>query len=307
MSPSATRAARGPSGSLTGVASSFRERLERLAAERRSVLCVGLDPRPELFPAEVFRGVRDGPAGLARALERFCSGIVEAVAEHAVAVKPQLAFFEQAGHHGLAAAERVAELARERGLLVIADGKRGDIGSTAEAYAAAYLAPRRGAPPFADALTVNPYLGADSLEPFAEACRASGGLAFVLVRTSNPGGADIQELELSDGSRVWEHVARIVASLAPVAGAVIGATQPGAVARARELMPEATFLLPGVGAQGGEVEALGPAFAPGPAGGLISASRSVLYASRDDGTWQGAAAAEAARLRAAAWAVVESA
>ena len=207
--------------------------------------------------------------------------------EHAVAVKPQLAFFEQAGHHGLAAAERVCAFARERGLLVIADGKRGDIGSTAEAYAAAYLAPRAAAPPFADALTVNPYLGADSLEPFAEACRASGGLAFVLVRTSNPGGADIQELELADGSRVWEHVARIVASLAPVAGAVVGATQPGAVARARELMPEATFLLPGVGAQGGDVAALGPAFAPGPAGGLVSASRSVLYASRADGQLAG--------------------
>jgi orotidine-5'-phosphate decarboxylase len=289
------------------VASSFRERLERLAAERRSVLCVGLDPRPELFPDEVFRGVRDGPAGLARALERFCNGIVEAVAEHAVAVKPQLAFFEQAGHHGMAAAERVSELARERGLLVIADGKRGDIGSTAEAYAAAYLGPRGNAVPLADALTVNPYLGADSLEPFAQACRSHGGLAFVLVRTSNPGGADIQELQLADGSRVWEHVARIVASLAPVAGAVVGATQPGAVARARELMPHATFLLPGVGAQGGDVAALGPAFAPGPAGGLVSASRSVLYASREPGRWQAAAAAEASRLREAAWAVVESA
>jgi orotidine-5'-phosphate decarboxylase len=289
------------------VASSFRERLERLAADRRSVLCVGLDPRPDHFPAEVFRGVRDGPAGLARAIERFCTGIIEAVADHAVAVKPQLAFFEQAGHHGLAAAERISDLARERGLLVIADGKRGDIGSTAEAYAAAYLAPRQGAPPFADALTVNPYLGGDSLEPFAETCRASGGLAFVLVRTSNPGGADVQELELADGSRVWERIARIVASLAPVAGAVVGATQPGAVARARELMPEATFLLPGVGAQGGDVAALGPAFAPGPSGGLVSASRSVLYASRADGQWQRAAAAEASRLRAAAWAVVESA
>ena len=99
----------------------------------------------------------------------------------------------------------------------------------------------------------------------------------------------------------------MVASLAPVAGAVVGATQPGAVARARELMPQATFLLPGIGAQGGDVAALGPAFAPGPAGGLVSASRSVLYASRDDGRWQGAAAAEAARLREAAWAVVESA
>jgi orotidine-5'-phosphate decarboxylase len=289
------------------VASSFRERLEQLAAERKSVLCVGLDPRPELFPDEVFHGVGDRPAGVARAMERFCIGIVDAVAAHAVAVKLQLAFFEQAGHHGLAAAERVGAFARERGLLVIADGKRADIGSTSDAYAAAYLAPRRHAPPFADALTVNPYLGADSLEPFADACRASGGLAFVLVRTSNPGGADIQELELEDGSRVWEHVARMVASFAPVAGAVIGATQPGAVRRARELMPEATFLLPGVGAQGGEVAALAPAFAPGPAGGLVSASRSVIHASRDNGRWQGAAAAEAARLREAAWAVVESA
>jgi orotidine-5'-phosphate decarboxylase len=296
-----------PPGSLTSVASSFRERLERLAAERRSVLCVGLDPRPKLFPDEVFRGVRAGPAGLARALERFCTGIVDAVAEHAVAVKPQLAFFEQAGHHGLAAAERVCDHARERGLLVVADGKRGDIGSTAEAYAAAYLAPRGGAPPLADALTVNPYLGGDSLQPFADACKASGGLMFVLVRTSNPGGADLQELELADGSRVWERVADLVAGLAPVAGAVVGATQPGAVARARELMPEATFLLPGIGAQGGEIAALGPAFAPGPAGGLVSASRSVLYASREPGRWQAAAATEAARLQAAAWAVVEGA
>src|SRR3954470_4538135 len=278
-----------------------------MAAERRSVLCVGLDPRPDLFPDEVFRGVRDGPAGLARAMERFCTGIVDAVAEHAVAVKPQLAFFEQAGHNGLAAVERIADYARERGLLVIADGKRGDIGSSGEASASAYLAPRRTLPPLSDALTVNPYLGADSLEPFADACRTAGGLMFVLVRTSNPGGADLQELELADGSRVWERVARIVASLAPVAGAVVGATQPGAVARARELMPDATFLLPGVGAQGGDVEALGPAFAPGPAGGLVSASRSVLYASRADGQWQAAAAAEAARLREAAWAVAESA
>jgi orotidine-5'-phosphate decarboxylase len=260
-----------------------------------------------MLPHEVFRGVREGPAGLARALERFCTGIVEAVAEHAVAIKPQLAFFEQAGHHGLAAVERVAERARALGLLVIADGKRGDIGSTAEAYASAYLAPRGQSPPLADALTVNPYLGADSLQPFADACRASGGLMFVLVRTSNPGGADLQELELADGSRVWERVARIVASLAPVAGAVVGATQPGAVGRARELMPDATFLLPGIGAQGGEIAALGPAFAPGPAGGLVSASRSILYASRADGRWQAAAATEAGRLREAAWAVVERA
>src|SRR4029077_14691557 len=132
----------------------------QLAAERKSVLCVGLDPRPGLFPDEVFRGGRDRPAGVARAIERFCAGIIDAVADHVVAVKPQLAVFEQAGHHGLAAAERVSALAREHGLLVIADGKRGDIGSTAAAYAATYLAPRRQAPPFPGALTVSPYLGA---------------------------------------------------------------------------------------------------------------------------------------------------
>ena len=190
---------------------------------------------------------------------------------------------------------------------MIADGKRGDIGSTAEAYASAYLAPRRGSPPLADALTVNPYLGADSLEPFADACRASGGLMFVLVRTSNPGGADLQELELADGSRVWERVARIVASLAPVAGAVVGATQPGAVARARELMPDATFLLPGIGAQGGDVAALGPAFAPGAGGrprervalGALRLARERALAGRGRG--------RGARLREAAWAVVEGA
>ncbi len=274
----------------------FRDRLARAAEAKRSVLCVGLDPRVELLPDEVWRGVRTGPAGSTRAVELFCEGILDAVAPHAVAVKPQLAFFEALGHNGLAALERLCARARELGLLVIADGKRGDIGSTAEAYASAYL---RGAPPLADALTVNPYLGLDSLEPFVAACRDQGGSLFVLVRTSNPGGADVQELELAAGGRLWEHVARLVDSLGEIAGAVVGATQPGAVARARELMPLATFLLPGIGAQGGELSALAPAFLPGPVGGLVSASRSVLYADRN--AWREAAGAEAARLRAESW------
>ena len=277
----------------------FRDRLAAAAEAKRSVLCVGLDPRVELLPEDVWRGVRAGPAGSTRAVERFCEGILAAVAPHAVAVKPQLAFFEALGHNGLAALERLCARARELGLLVIADAKRGDIGSTAEAYAAAYL---RGAPPLADALTVNPYLGLDSLEPFAAACREHGGSLFVLVRTSNPGGADLQELELAAGGRLWEHVARLVDSLGAIAGAVVGATQAGAIARARELMPQAVFLLPGIGAQGGELAALAPAFVPGPAGGLVSASRSVLYADRDD--WRAAAGAEAERLRAESWKLV---
>ena len=277
----------------------FRQRLEDAAARKRSVLCVGLDPRSELLPDEVRRGVRAGPAGSARAVERFCEGILDAVAPHAVAVKPQLAFFEALGHHGLATFERLCGRARELGLLVIADAKRGDIGSTAEAYASAYL---RGDPPLADALTVNPYLGRDSLEPFARACGEQGGAVFVLVRTSNAGGGDLQELELAAGGRLWEQVARIVDGLGEIGGAVVGATQPGVLARARELMPDATFLLPGIGAQGGELAALAPAFLPGAGGGLVSASRSVLYADRD--AWREAAAAEAERLKLAAWGLV---
>ena len=283
---------------------SFRTRLSALALERQSVLCVGLDPRAERLPAEVFRGLKAGPAGTARAYERFCTGIIEAVAPHAVAVKPQLAFFEALGAPGLAAVERLCGVAREHGLLTIVDGKRGDIGSTAEAYASAYLRERDGQPPVADALTVNPYLGADSLEPFAAACRADGGAIFVLVRTSNSGGADLQELELARGGVVWERVAELVDSLGELAGAVVGATQPEAIVRARELMPNATFLLPGIGAQGGDVADLAPAFAIGPAGGLVSASRSVLFASGADGEWQSAAAAEATRLREATWRLV---
>jgi orotidine-5'-phosphate decarboxylase len=253
--------------------------------------------------------VRPGPAGTARAVERFCLGIVDAVAEHAVAVKPQLAFFEALGHNGLAVLERTCLAAREAGLLVVVDGKRGDIGSTSEAYASAYLRGRDGMPPLGDALTVNPYLGADTLEPFLAAARGSGGGILVIVRTSNPGSASLQELELAGGGRLWEAVARLVDEAGADGGdglsrvgAVIGATQPGVLARARELMPRAPFLLPGIGAQGGTVSGLAPAFAPGPGGGLVSASRSILYAGAD-GDWQAAAATEARRLAREAWQV----
>jgi orotidine-5'-phosphate decarboxylase len=295
----------------------FGERLDAAARERRSVLCVGLDPVAGRLPDEVWRGVRAGRAGTARAFERFCVGILDAVAEHVIAVKPQLGFFEPLGQYGLAAFEAACERARELGLLVVVDAKRGDIGSTAAGYAAAYLGGEGAAEGgvVGDVLTVNPYLGEDSLQPFLQACRRSGAGLFVLVRTSNPGGADLQELELAGGGRVWEAVARLVdrigegfdagARLSSI-GAVIGATQAQVLARARELMPRAPFLLPGVGAQGGDVDALSAAFAPGPGGGLVAASRSILYAgSEAGGDWRAAAAAEAARLQAQAWRLVE--
>ena len=158
----------------------------------------------------------------------------------------------------------------------------------------------------ADALTVNPYMGGDSLEPFLAACRGGAGM-FVLARTSNPGGADLQEAELADGRPLWERTAELIAGwgeelvgecgLSSV-GAVVGATHPEAVERARELMPRQILLLPGVGAQGGSACDLAPAFRDHPAGGLVVAARSVIYAWRERrGDWQQAVRAAAAELR----------
>src|ERR687891_921335 len=146
----------------------FGDRLANVVERKRSQLLVGLDPRLELLPVEGRGDVHLGPVHAAQAVERFCRGIVDAVAPYAVGVKPQLAFFEALGAEGLRALEEVCSYARSAGLIVVADGKRGDIGSTARAYAEAYL---EGTPPRADALTVNPYLGRDAVEPFLGACR----------------------------------------------------------------------------------------------------------------------------------------
>jgi orotidine-5'-phosphate decarboxylase len=259
----------------------FGDRLAAAVERKGAPLCVGLDPDPALMPE-----------GLE--VVEFCRGIVDAVAGVAVAVKPQTAFFEAQGADGWAALTEVCGYAREAGLLVIADAKRGDVPSTARAYVAAFA-------PIADAVTVNPYLGHDSLQPFF----AREGLGvFVLVKTSNPSSVDLQDLPLADGRPVWQHVAGLVdgwgadlvgASGFSSVGAVVGATFPQEVAEARQLLPRSVLLLPGVGAQGARAEDLAEAFSVGPAGALVSASRSVLYADRGAG-WQEAAAAEAERL-----------
>ena len=267
----------------------FGDRLAEAVERKRSQLVVGLDP---VFEPD------------AAAVREFCYGIVDAVAPHAVAVKPQSAFFETHGADGRRAFEEVCEYARAAGLLVIADAKRGDIGSTAQAYARAFI-------PLADAVTVNPYLGGDSIEPFLDACRREGAGIFCVVKTSNAGGADVQDVTLSDGTRLWQHVAGLVATWGEdlvgsgglsAVGAVVGATFPRAVAEARRLMPKAVLLLPGVGEQGGDPAELAPAFASGAAGALVSASRSVIYASRG-ADWRAAAGAEAERLAREVWAV----
>lgn len=236
---------------------------------------------------------------------------MDAVAPYVVGIKPQLAFFESLGADGIRAFEEVCGYGRNAGLLVIGDGKRGDIGSTARAYASAYLEKRDDEPPLLDALTINPYLGQDSIEPFLAACRRSGSGVFCLVKTSNAGGSDIQDLPLSDGSRVWQRVAELVADwgadhvgergLSSV-GAVVGATHPRAVGTARRLMPQTVLLLPGIGAQGATPADVARAFTSGPASALVPVSRSVIYAFRVDGAdWRTAAAAEAAQLRDDVW------
>ncbi len=293
-------------------AGSFADRLGEAVERKRSQLLVGLDPRPELLPVELRGDTYVSRAAAADAVARFCRGLVEAVAPYVVGVKPQLAFFETLGADGLRAFEEVCDYARAANLLVVADGKRGDVGSTARAYADAYLEGPPGEAPRVDALTVNPYLGSDSIEPFLAACRRSGTGLFCLVKTSNAGSVDIQDLALSDGRRVWHHVAELVAEwgselvgdrgLSSV-GAVVGATYPRAVGEARRLMPQAVLLLPGIGAQGATPADVARAFTSGPASALVPVSRAVIYAFRVDGAdWRKAAAAESARLRGEVWA-----
>jgi orotidine-5'-phosphate decarboxylase len=271
----------------------FSDRLADAVERKSSQLVVGLDPVVEQMPAEV-----DGD------LFAFCAGIVDAVAPYAVGVKPQSAFFEAHGADGVRAFAQVCEYARAAGLIVIADAKRGDIGSTARAYARAFI-------PLADAVTVNPYLGGDSIEPFLEACRREGAGVFCLVKTSNPGSADVQDVVLADGRKLWQHVAELVCGWGEelvgerglsAVGAVVGATFPREVAEARELLPRSVLLLPGIGAQGASPADVAAAFAAGPGSALVSASRSIIYAYKEGGgDWRSAAGAEAERLAREVW------
>jgi orotidine-5'-phosphate decarboxylase len=298
----------------------FSDRLAALVEERRSRIVLGIDPDPDaLWPEalERFAGRSVGGflarAHTAEAVVHHCRAAIVSAGPACVAVKLQLACFERLGAPGWEALEQAVAIARDHGLLVIADAKRGDVPVSARAYAQALVGETPG--PFGpvaglgvDAFTANPLLGRDSLEPLVEAAAAAGAACFVLVRTSNPGAADLQ-----DGGEppLYERLARLVDELGSgrlgdcglsLVGAVTGATRPGLLEDLRELMPHAVFLLPGVGAQGGRVEELGPAFSPHPAAGLVTASRSIVNAHAERGGPPAAAAAAAAEeLRAAAW------
>jgi orotidine-5'-phosphate decarboxylase len=267
----------------------FADRLIARVRELGHPLCAGLDPDLALIPA-AFRAGKMAPAApaTATAVGAFCRAFLERVAGKVAAVKPQSAFFEAMGWRGAKVLAEVVGAAREAGLLVVLDAKRGDIGSSAAGYAAAYLA--AGAPTRADALTVNPWLGLDSLEPFLKTAEGAGAGILVLTRTSNPGGRDFQELAPEAGEPVYHRVAR---ALAPHAkrlaggcgwsglGLVVGATTPDEARRVREAAPTSLFLVPGYGAQGASAVDAVASFVPGPKGpregGLVNTARGLNF------------------------------
>jgi len=267
---------------------SFAERLIETTRELGNPLCVGLDPYLDRIPQLFRRGdMQPAKTETADAVADFCSAVLERLPDRVAAVKPQSAFFERLGWPGMRALEGIVRSARSLGLLVILDAKRGDIGSTSEAYADTYLSP--GSPLESDAVTLQPYLGLDALEPFVARAETFGRGVFILVRTSNAGARDFQDQAVG-GQRLFLRVAERLAETErrlagdsdwSSLGVVAGATYPEDARALRELLPRSLFLVPGYGAQGGSAADAVHGFVPGPGGrlegGIVNASRSVLY------------------------------
>jgi orotidine-5'-phosphate decarboxylase len=296
----------------------FTDELAAAVRQRGNPVCVGLDPRWESLPAAILSSSpssslptarRAGEGGnvtpdlaqRANAYRDFSCAIIDVVADLVPVVKPQAAFFEELGPAGVAALVDVIRYAQDRGLLVILDAKRNDIGSTAEAYARGMLG--RDSPWGADALTVSPYLGEDSLTPFLDVARERGAGLFILAKTSNPGGGLLQDLEVASDAepagarahapgegrprRVYTEVANLVERLSRqtlgashygLAGAVVGATYPAQLAELREAMPHTWLLIPGYGAQGGAAADVAPGFDARGLGAIVNNSRGLIFA-----------------------------
>jgi orotidine-5'-phosphate decarboxylase len=284
----------------------FADRLWDAVRRVGNPVLVGIDPRADLLP----EGFRDrfppGRGGDAAAFAAFSRELLDVVADRVAAVKLQCAFFEACGPAGMHALAESAAAARARGLIVILDGKRNDIGSTAEAYAEAYLG-GGGDPAWpCDALTVTPYLGSDGIAPFARAADAAGKGLFVLVRTSNPSAGELQDLS-ADGRPVYRHVAERLGEWAAPhrgssgyshVGAVVGATYPEQLGELRAALPGVIFLVPGYGAQGGTARDVSSAFDADGFGAIVNNSRGLAFAyrrpeyrARFGADWQGPVAA----------------
>ncbi len=295
---------------IIGGMNTFGEKLAAAVKQKKNPVLVGLDPRWESLPESIRNAsVDSGAVAKAEAYTEFCREVIDVVAALVPVVKPQVAFFEELGPPGMQALTDVIGYARTRGLLVVVDAKRNDIGSTAEAYAASYFGMK--APWSGDALTVSPYLGDDSLEPFVSAARENGSGVFVLVKTSNPGGGQFQDL-ICDGQPLYRHVAEYVERLAAEdakasgygsVGAVVGATYPEQLAELRSAMPHAWILIPGYGSQGGTAKDVASGFDASGLGAIVNNSRGIIfahqraeYASFGQSRWQRAVEASARKM-----------
>jgi orotidine-5'-phosphate decarboxylase len=281
----------------------FADRLIEACRQKESVVVVGLDPRLDRLPEAIVTAAREACGETlecaAASFFKFGCRVIDAVAEFAVAVKPQVAFYEMLGPAGMQAYLETIRYARDKRLLVIADLKRGDIGTTAEAYADGWLGTltigaRKFHPWQADAVTVQPYLGSDAVLPFIGRARTHGGGVFVLVKTSNPSSGELQDLKV-DGVAISERVAKWLADRAgdllgdsgySSLGAVVGATYPDELARLRKVMPRNIILIPGYGAQGGTAAHVAAGFNADGLGAVVNASRSIIFAYHDK-KWAG--------------------
>jgi orotidine-5'-phosphate decarboxylase len=266
---------------------SFGDRLANVVRAKRNAVCVGLDPRALQLPNALQVSSTSSLADQANAFERFCFAIIDVVHSLVPVVKPQSAFFEELGPHGVVALANVCQYASSKGLLVVMDAKRNDIGTTATAYANAYLGRSPLSPFGCDALTVSPYLGSDSLEPFIARCQTTRCGLFVLVKTSNPGSGFLQD-QKANGVSISETVATYVQERAIATatssgsygaiGAVVGATYPEQLRRMRELMPNAWLLIPGYGAQGGSAKDVVQGMDREGLGAIVNSSRGIIFA-----------------------------
>jgi len=293
----------------------FADKLDAAVQAKGNAVCVGLDPRFDQLPKKIADAALKEHGMTAKAVAeayyQFNVSILDALSDLVPVCKPQVAFYEELGWEGMRVYDATVRYARRRGLLVISDAKRGDIGTTAQAYARAHLGFTRNpkerpleefiadvksdtwnvAGFDADALTVNPYMGADTLEPFLKVCDANNRGIFVLVKTSNKGSGDLQDLKLEGGKTVMERVAEMVhalgqprkgsAGLSSV-GAVVGATYPEQARRLRELMPDALFLIPGYGAQGGTAQDAAAGFRSDGRGAIVNNSRGIIFAYKQE-------------------------
>lgn len=264
----------------------FADRLIAAVSGCGNPVLVGLDPRAGSLPMALQVEDTSDCSAVAEAYRTFCYGVIDVVAPLVAIVKPQAAFFEQIGPAGMSALADVIRYAKEKGLLVILDGKRNDIGSTATAYAQGYLGEEPASVWGADSLTVSPYLGDDSLEPFVTVAKDRGAGIFVLVKTSNKGGKLFQDLQI-DGRALYRHVADFVEDLAArtvgqngygAVGAVAGATYPEQLVELRSAMPHCWFLVPGFGAQGAGAAEVAGAFDDEGLGAVINSSRGIIFA-----------------------------